>query len=131
MSSHHRKTKNWLEWAIFGTGLVLVSGILAYLTYSAFTSRTGPPQIEVQLGQPRKLGHDFAVPVVVTNRGHATAEGVHIQVTLHKSNGTPETADFQVQFVPRGSTRHGIVMFETNPAHARDLIPRVLGYQRP
>ena len=48
--------KNWLEWVVFGVGLLLVVSTLAYLVYDGATSADGPPDIEVRLGEPRPGG---------------------------------------------------------------------------
>jgi uncharacterized protein (TIGR02588 family) len=129
--SQRRKAKNWLEWCIFGGGLVLVLATVGYLAYQAATVPHGPPQIDLKLGTPRRQLSGFAVPVMARNRGHDTAEAVHIEVVLEPPSGEKERAIFEIQFLPSGATRQGTVTFRSNPARARKLVPRVLGYQVP
>ncbi len=74
--------KNWLEWVVFGVGLVLVVSTLAYLVYDGATAADTPPDVEVRLGEPRPGGAGFLVPVTVVNRGGQTAEGVSVEVML-------------------------------------------------
>jgi len=122
--------KNWLEWVVFGVGLALVAGTLGYLIYDGATADGVPPSIEVKLGEPRPTGHNFIVPVTVTNHGDQTAEGVTVEVTLGGGAGEPERGEFAVAFLPRRATREGWVAFRTDP-RGKSLTPRVLGYEKP
>ena len=61
--------KNWLEWAVFAAGLLLVAATVGYLAYSGATMGGAPPEIEVGVGAPEQSGGQFAVPVTVFNRG--------------------------------------------------------------
>jgi uncharacterized protein (TIGR02588 family) len=122
--------KNWLEWAVFGLGLLLVTATVGYLVYDGATNPGGPPAVEVRLGEPRPTGHNFIVPVVVTNRGGQTAGGVTVEVTLEAGGGEPERGEFTLAFLPRGATREGWVAFSSDPRAGR-LTPRVLGYEKP
>lgn len=123
--------KNWLEWTVFGVGLLLVSCALGFLVYDGATKGDAPPSIEVRLGTPERRGHNFVVPVAVTNHGDETAEGVVVEVSMEGGEGGPgERGEFVVAFLPRRATREGWVAFSTDPASAR-LTPRVLGYEKP
>jgi uncharacterized protein (TIGR02588 family) len=73
----------------------------------------------------------YSIPVTVTNMGHATAEQVHVEVTLKKIGGDLERAEFEIMHLPKGATRHGTIHFESDPRQAASTTPRVLGYQRP
>lgn len=123
--------KNWLEWVVFGVGLVLVVSTLAYLVYDGATAPDTPPDIEVRLGEPRPGGAGFLVPVTVFNRGGQTAEGVTVEVVLDTSAAPePERGEFTLAFLPRGGTREGWVSFSTDPRAGR-LTARAHGYEQP
>ncbi len=121
--------KNWLEWCVFGVGLVLVLGTLGFLVYDGARTGDAPARIEIELGEPTAHGgQGFQVPVTVSNRGDLTAGDVHIEVTLEGSEA--ERGEFVVAFLPRRSTREGVVTFHTDPRAGR-LRARVLGYEKP
>lgn len=122
--------KNWLEWIVFAISLVLVATTLGYLVYDAATLGNSPPTIEFQLGNPQQKLDYFLVPVSVTNRGDETAEGVLIEVALENDGKEIESAEFEVAFLPRHSTREGWVSFTTNPRSA-EMKARVLGFEKP
>ena len=130
--------KNWLEWGVFAVGLALVLSVLAYLTYEGLTMGNDPPSIEVRLGTPEPRAHNFIVPVIVTNHGDATAEGITIEVTLENAGGSdgsggsaePVRGELTIAFLPRRATREGWVTFQQDPRSAR-LNARVLGYEKP
>lgn len=125
-----RVRKNWLEWSVFGVGLVLVTCTLGFLIYDGATSRDEPPQLSVELGTPEKRGEHFVVPLTVKNTGGQTAEGVTVEVTLESDGGRAERGEFSVAFLPRGGKREGFVTFRADPRSGR-LVPRVLGYEKP
>ena len=120
--------KNWLEWCVFGVGLVLVLGALGFLAYDGAQTGERPPLIEIELKESVAAGEGFQVPVVVSNRGDMTAGDVHVEVTLE--GGAAERGEFRIAFLPRRSTREGVVTFHTDPRSGR-LRARVLGYEKP
>jgi uncharacterized protein (TIGR02588 family) len=123
--------KNWLEWAVFGVALVLILSALGFLVYDAATLGKRPPSIEVRTGEPEQHSFNYLIPVVVTNHGDETAEGVQIEVVLEQGGEERERAEFTVAFVPRGSTREGWVAFQTDPRTVEQIKARVLGYEKP
>ncbi len=123
--------KNWLEWIVFAASLVLVLSTLGYLVYDVATIGEVPPNIEVQLGQPQPQSNRFLVPLSVTNRGGETAQGVHVEVTLESGGKEQESADFEIAFLPRSSTREGWVTFKTDPRTVEQMQARVLGFEKP
>ena len=126
-----RVEKNWLEWVVFGVGLLLVVSTLAYLVYDGATSADAPPDVEVRLGEPRQGGAGFLVPVTVYNRGGQTAGGVSVEVVLEGAGGgEPERGEFTVAFLPRGGRREGWVVFRSDP-RAGKLEARAHGYEKP
>ena len=122
--------KNWLEWSVFATGLILVSCTLGYLIYVGASMGDEPPSIEVRLGTPAPAQFNFIVPVTVVNHGDETAEGVRIEVVMESGGEEKARGELDVPFLPRHATREGWVTFEQDPRTAQ-LKARVLGYQRP
>ena len=122
--------KNWLEWICFAVSLLLVIGLLAYLTYAAVTTPKSPALIELQLSPPEERGGKFFINVVAENRGNETAEGVHVEVVL-KGDGKEERGMFVIDRLPRQGKRRGVVTFATDPRLARSLEARALGYAEP
>ena len=123
--------KNWLEWIVFVISLILVLFTLGYIVYDGATLGEAPPNIELQLGQPQPQSDRFIVPVTATNRGDETAETVQIEVTLNSDGREAETAEFEIAFLPRHSTRRGWVTFQTDPRTVEQIQARVLGFEKP
>ena len=119
--------KNWLEWVVFGVGLVLVVSTLAYLVYDGATSADTPPDIEVRLGEPRPGGAGFLVPVTVINRGGQTAEGVTVEVVLEAASlPEPERGEFTLAFLPAAArARAGSPSAQTPAPAASPRAPRL------
>ncbi|OWY68007.1 hypothetical protein B7486_28760 [cyanobacterium TDX16] len=123
--------KNWLEWIVFVLSLILVLFTLGYIVYDGATLGETPPNIELQLGQPQPQSDRFIVPVTAKNRGDETAETVQIEVTLNNDGKEVETAEFEIAFLPRHSTRRGWVTFQTDPRTVEQMEARVLGFEKP
>ena len=125
--------KNWLEWVVFGVGLVLVASTLAYLVYDGATATGAPPDIEVTVRpeETRRGAQGFVVPVEVFNRGGQTAVGVTVEVTLETGGAAePESCEVTFAFLPRRGRREGFVVFTSDPRGGK-LTPRAHGYERP
>lgn len=125
--------KNWLEWVVFGVGLLLVVSTLAYLVYDGATAADTPPDIEVTVkpDEARQGAQGFIVPVEVFNRGGQTAEGVSVEVVLEAAGSPePERGEFTLAFLPRQGTREGFVVFRNDPRAGR-LTARAHGYEKP
>lgn len=125
--------KNWVEWLVFGVGLVLVASALAYLIYDGATAGDKPADVEVMVrpGEARAGAHGFRVPVTVINHGDRTAEGVVVEVTLEGGGAAePERGEFTLAFLPRRGRREGWVTFRADPRAGR-LTARALGYEEP
>lgn len=123
--------KNWFEWIIFAVGLVLVVSTLGYLIYDATTVSEAPPNIEVQVGEIQPQGQNFLVPVTAINKGEQTAETVQIEVILENNGEEKESAELEIQFLPRGAKRSGWVTFETDPRTIEKIKARAVGFEKP
>jgi uncharacterized protein (TIGR02588 family) len=122
--------KNWLEWSVFAVSAALILAVITFLVYESTTIGDAPPDIHVQIGTPEQRAGYFAVPITATNRGDHTAEGVHIEVVLRGREREEETADLDIQFLPRRGSREAWVTFKTDPRNGT-LEARVLGYEKP
>jgi uncharacterized protein (TIGR02588 family) len=108
--------KNWLEWAVFGVGLVLVLATLGFLIRESLGAAGGPPDVVARLGSPRPSAGGFMVPVEVANVGKGTAEDVKVTVVLELPRSEREEAELDIAFLPRDSRRDGWVTFQSDPA---------------
>ena len=125
-----RLAKNPLEWAVFALGLLAVLATVGYLVYDAATVDSSPPDLRVEIGRPLRRSGAFAVPVTLHNRGGETAEGVAVEVVLEVPGSPPESASFDVAFIPRQSRREGWVTFRQDPRKGL-LTGRATGYESP
>ena len=101
MQASEKESKNWLEWTVFSAGCVLVLGTMGCLVYEIWQDGPRkPPILDVSMGEAERQGEYYAIPLTVSNTGDETAEAVHIQVVLEKSDGQKEQSQFQIQFVP-------------------------------
>jgi uncharacterized protein (TIGR02588 family) len=126
-----RIEKNWLEWSVFGIGLLLVIATLGFLIADAVANKASPPALVVSTGTARPTETGFLLPVAVRNMGGKTAENVLIEVVV-SVDGTPaERAELRMAFVPRHATREGWVVLATNPRSRARITARAVAYEVP
>jgi uncharacterized protein (TIGR02588 family) len=127
--SDQRRTKNPLEWTVFGLSTLLVLVTVGMLAMAAFRTDAGPAQLRVTTGKPMADGGWVTIPVTVRNDGGEVAENVEIRVCVGEGEARRE-AGFTVDYVPREAERKGAVSFRSD---GRDLQPRceILGYNKP
>jgi uncharacterized protein (TIGR02588 family) len=123
--------KNWLEWSVFGLGLVLVIGTLGFLVGDSVSNQLSPPALQVTTGsaQPGEAG--FRLPVTVTNTGGMTAENVLIEVVVLVNGRAAERTELRLGFVPRQAAREGWVVLQTDPRPPSRIAARAVAYEVP
>lgn len=114
--------KNALEWAVFAFGLAAILVVIVGLIRDARTS-AGPPDLRVTAGKSQEVGGRWIVPVTVRNRGGEAAAVVAV-----RAKAGDQTAEFDLDYVPRESERGGNLIFRDPP---KDLKIDVAGAGRP
>jgi uncharacterized protein (TIGR02588 family) len=115
---------------VFGLGLALSLGVLAFLAYEATRRDDEPPSLTVELGAPEPRGGAFQVPVTVTNQGARTAAGALIMVEAIWGSET-ETAEVELEWVPGRASRQAWVVFARDPSTADEVQAKVAGFESP
>lgn len=107
-----RLEKNWLEWTVFGFSLVLVLGLVGYLVYLEVTPSSKDFQYEIGFEKPQEIHGRYLVPVKIDNKSNKSVQDVAIEIS---SGGDKETADLQLDYLPRHSHREATVFFREKP----------------
>lgn len=123
--------KNALEWAVFYAGLVIVVGLLGYLTYLSIAFESSPPDIAVSYRHEPSTHAPFRFHIALRNKGNETAEEVQIELVAMKNGEPAENAILNIPFLPRQSEREGWVILTQDPALADSLHVRVISYKKP
>lgn len=123
--------KNVLEWTVFYIGLVIVVGILGYLTYLLVAFEPSPPDITLVYRHEPSSNAPYRFHIKLKNEGNETAEEVQIELVAMKNNEMAESALLDIPFLPRQSEREGWVILTQDPALADSLYARVISYKKP
>jgi uncharacterized protein (TIGR02588 family) len=102
--------KNALEWVVFGMSSALVVAMIAVLVMTAVGWQGRPPELAAKLGDPVLKDRIATVVVEVTNHGDIAASDVEIEVA-RSVGGEENSANVDLDFVPRHGTRRGQVSF--------------------
>lgn len=116
---------------VFGISLLLVVGVLSYLTYRSLSVEVVPPNLQITLGSPIQDHGRYSVPVTVYNQGGETAEEVLIEVVLGQTENPVERAEITFPYVPKNSEQKGFVTFTTDPRRVGHVESHVMGYLIP
>lgn len=109
-SNSRRLEKNWLEWLVFGVSVVLVVGIIAYLLFLEFMPSSKDFDYEIGFKEPQKINGRYLVPVHIKNKSNQSVQDVALDIA---SGG--ESADLQLDYLPRHSHRDATVFFKEKP----------------
>ena len=123
--------KNALEWSVFAVSLLLVLGIVAYLSYQVYTDKPSTPDLVVEYFHDPSTNAPQRYRVVVHNLGGETAEEVQIELVVEKGGEEVENAELSIAFAPKASKREGWVNFKDDPKQGDTLVARVVSYKRP
>ena len=122
--------KNALEWTVFGISAAILVAVTAFLIIDAVRGSTDEPDIEITTGSVTSRGGHYVVPVMVTNRGDQTAEGLRVEIALRKGDEDVEVAEVTFAFVPRASHREAWALFRNDP-RGFTLQARAIGFEKP
>lgn len=120
-----------LEWLAAALGLLLVLGIVGFVSWQAFRSgEQGPPVLEVRVERVTSTSASHVVEIAVKNRSSAAAAAVQIEGDLTSDSGEVITSQVSLDFVPGNSEKRGGLLFRDDP-RTHDLQVRVSGYAEP
>jgi uncharacterized protein (TIGR02588 family) len=117
-------------WAIASVGLVLVAGSIGFLLYEAAAGDASPPDVTVRVDSISPTRSGFLVTFRAINEGGSTAEGLTVEGELKKGDGSVETSNTTIEYVPSHSEREGGLFFTSDPRQS-ELRLRAKGYEKP
>ncbi len=118
------------EWIVAGVGLLLVSGVIGFLLYEAFTGNRLPPDVKVSVESVVQTGNGFLVRITAINEGGTTAEGVIVEAELRSGTEPVERSRTTIDYLPPRSEKKAGLFFTRDPRQL-DLQVRSLGYEKP
>jgi len=118
------------EWIVAGIGLVLVSGMIGFLIYEAFSGARLPPDVKLSVHSVVQTRNGFLVRITAVNEGGTTAEGVIVEAELRSATETVERSRTTIDYLPPRSEKRAGLFFTRDPRQL-DLQVRPLGYEEP
>jgi uncharacterized protein (TIGR02588 family) len=105
--------KNWLEWSVLGISLLLVVGIVGYLLFLEFTPANKAFRYEISFEKPEEINGRYLVPLRIDNNSNKSVQDVSVEIS--SGGNKSETADLQLDYLPRHSYRDATVIFDKKP----------------
>jgi uncharacterized protein (TIGR02588 family) len=118
------------EWIVAAVGLLLVSGVIGFLLYEAFTGSRLPPDVKVSVNSVVQTGNGFLVRVTAVNEGGMTGEGVIVEAELRSGTELMERSWTTVDYLPPRSEKKAGLFFVRDPRQF-DIRVRSLGFEEP
>jgi uncharacterized protein (TIGR02588 family) len=119
-----------LEWIVGGIGALLVGGTIAFLVYHALARDLTAPDVRVVEQRVLALQDRYLVQFRAFNQGGSAAAQLTIEGELVGPDGTTETSEAVLDYVPPRSSREGGLWFSRDPRAGR-LTLRATGYAEP
>jgi uncharacterized protein (TIGR02588 family) len=119
-----------LEWLLGGMGALMVAGAIGFLAWSGSVQGDTHPDIRVEVERVIEQRNGWLVLVRAFNEGGSAAAEVTVGGQLAAPDGTVETAELRLDYLPSRSDRQGGLFFTRDP-RGHDLKVRALGYAEP
>jgi uncharacterized protein (TIGR02588 family) len=119
-----------LEWIVGGLGALLVAGAIAFLVWHSLARDRTPPDLRLVAERVLDLRNGYLVQFRALNEGGSAAAEVTIEGELTRPDGTVETSEAVLDYLPPRSDREGGLLFANDP-RAGELRLRATGYARP
>jgi uncharacterized protein (TIGR02588 family) len=119
-----------LEWLLGSIGALMVAGAIGFLAWSGAVNGDSLPDIRVEVVRVIEQRNGWLVQVSAFNEGGSAASEVTVGGEFTASDGTVESAELRLDYLPSGSGRQGGLFFSRDP-RAGGLKVRALGYAEP
>lgn len=116
---------------MFWLSLLLVTTVIGYLAYQAYTYTPSSPEIRVEIQPDPTPQQPNRYHVLVQNDGAITAEAVKVEVVLQEAGEEIEKVEMEMMFVPQQSRREGWANFSRKPTNQASVSAHVVSYQKP
>jgi uncharacterized protein (TIGR02588 family) len=118
------------EWVVAALGAALVAATIGYLVWLALSRDDTPPDVQVVAGRVHAVQNGYVVEFRAINAGGQAAAGLLVEGELTGPQGTVETAEATVDYLPPRSEREGGLIFREDPRR-HELHLRAKGYVNP
>ena len=119
-----------LEWLLGSIGALMVAAAIGFLAWSGSVNADSPPDIRVEVERVLEQRNGWLVRIRAFNEGGSAAAEVTVGGDLATPDGTVESAELRLDYLPSLSDRRG-GLFITRDPRAHDLKVRALGYAEP
>lgn len=122
--------RNLVEWAVLAVSIGAIGTLVGVLVIDGLSAQRPPdPRLEIRPTEARAAtGLGWIVPATVTNAGDQAAEAVVIEATAIV-DGSQETAEVEVQFLPGGTAVEVAFAFSAEPSG--EIATRLVSYRLP
>jgi uncharacterized protein (TIGR02588 family) len=119
-----------LEWLLGSIGALMVAGAIGFLAWSGAADGDSHPDIRVEIVRVIEQRNGWLVQVSAFNEGGSAASEVTVGGEFTAPDGTVESAELRLDYLPSRSGRQGGLFFSRDP-RAGGLKVRALGYAEP
>jgi len=128
----HRESQdpNWVEWLTGIVSALLITAMLGWLTWEAFTREATPPELVVTVLATEKTTAGYRVTFDIYNTATTTAAAVTVVGRILNDDQIMEESDVTFDYVAAESKSSGAILFRSDPAGRRvEIVPS--GYTDP
>jgi uncharacterized protein (TIGR02588 family) len=125
-----RHNPHWIEWLTGVVSALLVSALIGWIAYEAFTRKAIAPELSASILTTEPSAGGFRVTFEIANAATTTAAAVTVVGRLKGGEDVIEESTVTVDYVPAESRVLGALIFENDPG-GRQIDIRATGYTDP
>jgi len=118
-----------MEWIIFFAGLILLAGIITYLSYQWIRFSEGAPVLEFSVEAVPEMYDPGRHQLQVYNKGGQTVKEVEIEASLWREQQLLNKVYIRLDLLPRHSARTAWFSFQQQPLSSDSVGIHALSYQ--
>lgn len=125
-----RHDPHWIEWLTGMVSAILITGMLGWVGWEAFTRDATPPDLSIQVLVSEKTASGHRITFDVSNAATTTAAAVTVIGRLMEGERMIEENHVIFDYVAAESKATGAILFQNDPS-GRTVDIRAVGYTAP
>jgi uncharacterized protein (TIGR02588 family) len=112
-----KKSRTIAEGVVLTVSLLIMLGLIGYITYHHFTHDQRPPTVAIKpkFSLVRNADHVFYPPISVQNKGSDAISNLWLHISLTSYQTEVEYVEMTIDYLPSDDEQEKIAVFQNDP----------------